>query len=72
MRKLTSEVINRLAIYYSVLRELTLENREYVLSSELSTYLDIDDSQVRRDLSILNCDGVRRKGYPVLNLKKKT
>lgn len=42
---------------------------EYISSKQIATLLHIDDSQVRKDISLLNNSGKTRVGYVVKELK---
>jgi redox-sensing transcriptional repressor len=46
------------------------KNTEYISSKQIATLLKIDDSQVRKDINLLNNSGKSRVGYIVKELKK--
>ena len=71
MNKIISEkVISRLTLYHCILREYITKEQEYISSKQIAALLRIDDSQVRKDLNLLNNSGKSRVGYRVKELKK--
>lgn len=69
-KKISDKVINRLTLYHCILDDYIAENIEFISSKQISTLLKIDDSQVRKDISLLNNSGKCRVGYIVKELKK--
>ena len=70
MNKNFSEtVINRLTLYHYILQDFIANGTEYISSKQIATLLHIDDSQVRKDISLLNNSGKTRVGYVVKELK---
>lgn len=63
------KVINRLTLYHFILDDLR-EDEIFISSTKIAKLLNIDDSQVRKDLKILNNSGKCRVGYNVKELKK--
>ncbi len=61
--KFPDTVINRLTLYHCILID-------YIKSSAIASLLRIDDSQVRKDISLLKNTGKSRVGYNVLELKQ--
>ena len=68
-KKISDKVINRLTLYHCILTEKKKKNIEYVSSKQLAALLKIDDSQVRKDISVLNNSGKSNVGYIVKELK---
>lgn len=66
---ITDKVINRLTLYHFILDDLR-EDEIFISSTKIAKLLSIDDSQVRKDLKILNNSGKCRVGYNVKELKK--
>ncbi len=64
------KVINRLTLYHFIFDNLR-EDERFISSSKISQLLDIDDSQVRKDLKYLDNPGKCRVGYDVKKLKLK-
>ena len=68
------KVVNRLTLYHFILDDLR-ENEEYISSTKISNLLNIDDSQVRKDIKYLESSGNNgiegkcRVGYNVKVLK---
>jgi len=69
-RKISDKVINRLTLYHCILTEYIERGEEYISSGQIASLLRIDDSQVRKDLNLLNNSGKSRVGYIVKELKK--
>lgn len=68
-KKISDKVINRLTLYHCILTDYLEKNIEYISSKQLAALLKIDDSQVRKDISILNNSGKNNVGYIVKELK---
>ena len=68
-KKVSEKVINRLTLYHCILTDYISKNIEYISSKQLATLLKVDDSQVRKDISILNNSGKSNVGYIVKELK---
>lgn len=69
-KKISDKVINRLTLYHCILQDFIAKNNEYIASKQIATLLNIDDSQVRKDINMLNNSGKSRVGYDVKELKK--
>ena len=68
-KKISEKVINRLTLYHCILQDFITKGEEYIASKQIATLLNIDDSQVRKDINILNNSGKSRVGYIVKELK---
>jgi len=62
------KVINRLSLYHFIFDNLS-ENEQYISSTKIAQLLNIDDSQVRKDIKYLDNSGKCRVGYEVKKLK---
>lgn len=69
-KKISEKVINRLTLYHCILDDYITKNIEFIASKQIAALLNIDDSQVRKDISVLNNSGKCRVGYIVKELKK--
>lgn len=69
-KKFSEKVINRLTLYHCILDDYIKNNIEFIASKQIAVLLNIDDSQVRKDISLLNNSGKCRVGYIVKELKK--
>lgn len=69
-KKISEKVINRLTLYHCILQDFIDRKIEYISSKQIATLLRIDDSQVRKDINLLNNSGKSRVGYIVKELKK--
>ena len=63
------KVVNRLTLYHYILDDLR-EDEKNISSTKLAQFLNIDDSQVRKDLKYLGNSGKCHVGYNVKELKK--
>jgi len=70
MEKISDKVISRLTQYHCILADCIKKNNLTVTSSYMAQLLKVDDSQVRKDISLLNTKGKSRAGYDVLQLKE--
>lgn len=68
-KNFSEKVINRLTLYHYILQDFIANKTEYISSKQIATLLHIDDSQVRKDISLLNNSGKTRVGYVVNELK---
>ena len=69
-KKISEKVISRLTLYHCILDDYIKNNIEFIASKQISVLLNIDDSQVRKDISLHNNSGKCRVGYIVKELKK--
>ena len=53
-KKISGKIINRLTLYHYILDDYISKNIEFIASNQIAALLNIDDSQVRKDISILN------------------
>lgn len=67
--KLTDKVINRLTLYHCILVEYNEKGIEFISSPQIGSRLNVDDSQVRKDIKFLNNIGKCKVGYSVKELK---
>lgn len=68
-KNIPDKVINRLTLYHCILQDYINKNIEYISSGQIAGLLKIDDSQVRKDINLLNNSGKSRVGYIVKELK---
>ena len=68
-KKISGKVINRLTLYHCILTDYIDKGIEYISSGQIAELLHIDDSQVRKDINLLNNSGKSRIGYIVAELK---
>ena len=64
------KVINRLTMYHFILEDMP-GGEKYVSSTKFANLLNIDNSQVRKDLKYIDNQGKCRVGYEVKELKQK-
>ena len=66
--KIPDKVLNRLTLYHFILEDLR-EDEKYISSTKIGELLNIDDSQVRKDLKYLDNPGKCRVGYDAKHMK---
>ncbi len=70
MKKFISDkVINRLTLYHSILTDYIEKNIDYISSPQIADLLHIDNTQVRKDIALLQYKGKCKVGYKVKELK---
>lgn len=69
-KKLSEKVINRLTLYHCILVDYLEKGITNISSPQIASLLNIDDSQVRKDVSHLDNIGKCRVGYIVKELKE--
>ena len=67
--KISDKTINRLTLYHCILSDFINNDENTITSMQIANLLKIDDSQVRKDISLLNNSGKTRVGYNVCDLK---
>ena len=67
---LSQRAIVRLTQYHTILRDYFKKNIKNITSSQISKLLEIDETQVRKDIKSINCKGKCKVGYEVFDLKK--
>ena len=68
-QEISDKVINRLTLYHCILTDYIDRDIKVVSSKQLANLLRIDDSQVRKDINLLQNSGKGNVGYPVKELK---
>lgn len=66
---LSQRNINRLTQYYTILRDYSKKDIKNITSSQISALLGVDETQVRKDVKLINCKGKCKVGYNVAELK---
>ena len=70
MKKISKATLKRYPVYLKALRKLSDEGVEKVMSSELSEYVDIKSTTIRRDFSLIGQLGKQGYGYDIKELIK--
>jgi len=68
-KKISLPSLKRLPKYYGIVSEFYKEGREYIRSVEIAKKLDIDETQVRKDIAMLNYAGKPKVGFNTFELK---
>jgi len=69
-QQLPEPTLRRLPWYLALLTSLKNKNVEYVSSTRIADELNVDASQIAKDLSFLNIKGKTRIGYEVVLLER--
>ena len=68
-KTLSDKVINRLTLYHSILTDYIEKGIEYISSPQIADLLHVDNTQVRKDIALLNYKGKCKVGYKAKELK---
>ena len=63
------QTLRRIPLYHQILAEMEARGEAYVSSRHLAQFFRIDDTQVRKDVSLIGYKGKPKAGYSVLGLK---
>jgi redox-sensing transcriptional repressor len=64
------QTLRRIPLYHQILAEMQVRGESYVSSRHLAQFFRIDDTQVRKDVSLIGYKGKPKAGYSILGLKK--
>lgn len=70
IKNIAEKVINRLTLYHCILVQYENDGLEYISSPQIADLLNIDHSQVRKDISLIGNRGKCKVGYSVTELKQ--
>ncbi len=68
-KTLSIPTLRRLPRYYRIICERFDEGKEYIRSSEIACKLDINETQVRKDISVIDYSGKPKIGFNIRELK---
>lgn len=63
------QTLRRIPHYHQILTELEQKGEQYVSSRYLAHFFQVDDTQVRKDVSVIGYKGKPKSGYSVSGLK---
>jgi redox-sensing transcriptional repressor len=64
------QTLRRIPLYHQILAEMQARGESYVSSRHLAQFFRIDDTQVRKDVSLIGYKGKPKAGYSILGLKR--
>ena len=64
------QYLKRIPFYHQILSDLELKNEEYVSSRYLAGFFNVDETQIRKDISLTGYKGKPKFGYSVPGLKE--
>ena len=67
---ISEQTLRRIPLYHQILGDLEQRGEDYVSSKYLATFMQVDDTQVRKDVSVIGYRGKPKSGYEVTGLKK--
>lgn len=63
------QTLRRIPLYHQILHEMESRGETFVSSRHLAQFFQIDDTQVRKDVSVIGYKGKPKSGYSVIGLK---
>ncbi|MBN2050298.1 MAG: redox-sensing transcriptional repressor Rex [Spirochaetales bacterium] len=69
-KNLPEQYLKRIPFYHQILSELALKNEAYVSSRYLAGFFNVDETQIRKDISLTGYKGKPKYGYSVQGLKE--
>lgn len=67
---ISEQTLRRIPMYHQILAEMQARAESYVSSRHLAQFFRIDDTQVRKDVSLIGYKGKPKAGYSILGLKR--
>ena len=64
------QTLRRIPYYHQILSEIEQTEEQFVSSKYLAHFFQVDDTQVRKDVSVIGYKGKPKSGYSVSGLKK--
>jgi redox-sensing transcriptional repressor len=68
--QIPEQTLRRIPLYHQILAEMQAKGESNVSSRHLAQFFQIDDTQVRKDVSLIGYKGKPKSGYSILGLKK--
>ncbi len=68
--QIPEQTLRRIPLYHQILAEMQARGESNVSSKQLARFFQIDDTQVRKDVSLIGYKGKPKSGYSILGLKK--
>lgn len=65
MQKIPHSTVQRLVLCYSLAQKALAQGETYLRSQDIALLLQVDETQVRKDMAIVGIGGVQKRGYPV-------
>lgn len=65
MQKIPHSTVQRLVLCYSLAQKALARGETYLRSQDIALLLQVDETQVRKDMAIVGIGGVQKRGYPV-------
>lgn len=69
-KNLPEQYLKRIPFYHQILSELESKNEPYVSSRYLAGFFNVDETQIRKDISLTGYKGKPKFGYSVHGLKE--
>lgn len=68
-KKISSPTLRRLPVYYRIICEHLEKGQDYIRSGEIAKRLEIDETQVRKDIAAVNYSGKPKIGFNIKDFK---
>lgn len=65
VQKIPHSTVQRLVLCYSLAQKALARGETYLRSRDIATLLQVDETQVRKDMAMVGIVGVQKRGYPV-------
>ncbi|MCS7242998.1 MAG: redox-sensing transcriptional repressor Rex [Candidatus Caldatribacterium sp.] len=65
MQKIPHSTVQRLVLCYSLAQKALTRGDMYLRSQDIAALLQVDETQIRKDMAIVGIGGVQKRGYPV-------
>lgn len=65
MRRIPHSTVQRLVLCYSLAERALARGETYLRSQDIAALLQVDETQIRKDMAMVGIGGVQKRGYPV-------
>ncbi|MEN3184916.1 MAG: winged-helix domain-containing protein, partial [Atribacterota bacterium] len=65
MQKIPHSTVQRLVLCYSLAQKALARGETYLRSQDIANLLQVDETQIRKDMATVGIGGVQKRGYPV-------
>ncbi len=65
LQRIPHSTVQRLVLCYTLAREAFVRGEVYLRSKDIAALLQVDETQIRKDMAMVGIGGVQKRGYPV-------
>ncbi|MEW5816965.1 MAG: redox-sensing transcriptional repressor Rex [Spirochaetota bacterium] len=69
-QQIPEQSLKRIPYYHQILTEMESQGELFVSSRHLSSFFNVDDTQIRKDISVIGYKGKPKYGYSVTGLRQ--